>query len=77
MTLESKPLTSLTEEAIQILFRELGVVDTVRFLRQYELGYGNYTSERRTRHPGETLDDLVDAIKQRRADNQCDSGTAS
>ena len=32
MTLESKPLSRLTDEAVQILYRELGVVDTVRFL---------------------------------------------
>ena len=66
MTLESKPLSRLTEEAVQILYRELGMVDTVRFLRQYATGYGDYTLERRELYAEETLDDLVDIIKQRR-----------
>ncbi len=33
MTIDNTTLFSLTEEAIQILYREMGVVNTVRFLR--------------------------------------------
>lgn len=41
-----KPLAEITEEALTLLYRELGVVDTVRFLNQYGTGYGDYTRER-------------------------------
>lgn len=66
MTLDSKPLATLTEEAIQILYREMGVVNTVRFLRQYHEGYGDYTRERRELNEGDTTDEIVEQIKQRR-----------
>ena len=41
-----RPLNELTQDAIRILYRELGVVETVRFLRQFTGGYGDYTAER-------------------------------
>lgn len=43
MIAETKPLAEITHEAIRILFREMGVVNTVRFINQYTAGYGNYT----------------------------------
>jgi hypothetical protein len=35
-----RPLAEITTEALQILCREIGVVDTLRFVRQYTTGYG-------------------------------------
>lgn len=66
MIAETKPLAEITQDAIRILFRELGVVNTVRFINQYTTGYGNYTEERRELFADQTLDDLIDEIKQRR-----------
>lgn len=66
MIAEARPLAEITREAIQILFREIGVVNTVRFINQYTTGYGNYTEERRELFADQTLDDLVSQIKQRR-----------
>jgi hypothetical protein len=66
MIAEVRPLAEITQEAIRILFREIGVVDTVRFINQYTTGYGNYTEERRELFADQTLDDLVSQIKQRR-----------
>lgn len=66
MIAEAKPLAEITQQAIRILFREIGVVNTVRFLNQYTTGYGNYTEERRELFADQTLDDLVSQIKQRR-----------
>ncbi|MEM7802155.1 MAG: hypothetical protein AAF633_23380 [Chloroflexota bacterium] len=63
---ETKPLAEITHEAIQILFREMGVVNTVRFINQYTNGFGNYTEERRELFEEVTLEDLVSQIKQRR-----------
>ena len=63
MTAEAKPLAEITQDAIRILFREIGVVNTVRFINQYTTGYGNYTEERRELFADQTLDDLVSQIK--------------
>jgi uncharacterized membrane protein YGL010W len=53
MSVSDRPLSEVTQEAITLLKRELGVVDTIRFLRQFRPGTGNYTEERNT-----LLDDL-------------------
>lgn len=42
-SVHDKPLVELTEEAIRILYRELGTVNTVRFLRQFSPNLGDYT----------------------------------
>ncbi|MFN8489556.1 MAG: hypothetical protein U0350_18375 [Caldilineaceae bacterium] len=62
-----RPLTELTQDAIRILYRELGVVETVRFLRQFTSGYGNYMVEREALLGQKSLDELLTEIKQRRA----------
>ena len=67
MIAETKPLAEITQAALRILFREIGVVNTVRFINQYTTGYGNYTEERRELFADQTLDELIDEIKQRRA----------
>lgn len=64
---EARPLAEITQEAIRILFREIGAVNTVRFINQYTTGYGNYTEERNELFADQTLDVLVSQIKQRRA----------
>ncbi len=66
MIAETKPLAEITQDAIRILFREIGVVNTVRFINQYTTGYGNYTEERHELFADQTLDGLIDEIKQRR-----------
>lgn len=64
MTLATMPLTEITHAAIRILCRELGVVNTARFLNQFNLGYGNYTHERDDLFATLTVDAIVDAIYQ-------------
>ena len=66
MLADTKPLAEITQEAIRVLFREIGVVNTVRFINQYTTGYGNYTEERRELFANQTLDELIEEIKQRR-----------
>ena len=46
MIIESRPLIEINLQAINLLYKELGVIDTVRFLKQFTQGYGNYTQER-------------------------------
>lgn len=53
----------LRHRAFEILVRELGYLDAVRFLLQYETGAGEYTTDRDA-----LLPDLSDAELLRRAD---------
>ncbi len=46
MTAKAMPLVDLTVKATQILCREIGPVNTARFISQFTTGFGNYTEER-------------------------------
>jgi len=63
MMLETKPLNQITHEAIQVLYQEIGVVNTVRFLNQFTLGFSDYTAERDALFADLTLDDILTEIK--------------
>jgi hypothetical protein len=63
MTVEAKPLAEVTQEAIRVLIQELGPANTVRFVNQFTVGYGNYTEERQQLFAGMTLDDIVSEIR--------------
>lgn len=66
MITETRPLAELTQEAIRVLYRELGVVNTVRFLRQFTVGFGNYVEEREALFADKGLSEIVNEIKRRR-----------
>lgn len=63
MTLRVKPLAEVTQDAIRVLIQELGPVNTLRFVNQFTVGYGNHTEERRQLFAGMTLDDIVSEVK--------------
>lgn len=65
MTSIQKPLAELSEEAVDVLVRQLGLADTVRFLRQFTGGLGDYTRERQAQSQG-TLEEVTAAIRARR-----------
>lgn len=52
-------LTEITQEALRVLYRELGIVNTVRFLNQFTTGLGNYTEERRILIENQTLEQVL------------------
>jgi hypothetical protein len=60
------PLTELTTATIKLLCREIGVVNTARFLNQFTTGYGNYTEEREQLLGDRSVDEIVAEIKRRR-----------
>ncbi len=64
--IEVKPLVEINQRAIPLLYRELGIVDAVRFLKQFTPGWGNYTQEREVLFAGKTLEQIVSEIEQRR-----------
>jgi hypothetical protein len=45
MTTKTIPLADLTDTAIQVLCREIGAVNTARFINQFTTGFGDYTEE--------------------------------
>jgi len=63
MNIQAKPLNEITRNAIDLLSKEMGIADTVRFLNQFTTGYGNYTEEREALFKGMTLDDILAEIK--------------
>ncbi len=67
MAVETRPLAEITAVALKILCREIGVVNTVRFINQFTTGYGDYTRERQELFAGMTLDDMVSEIKHQRS----------
>ena len=69
MTIPLKALAEINQEAVQILSREIGLANTIRFINQFTTGMGNYTEERRELFAGMELDDILSAIKQRRLEN--------
>ena len=52
--------------AISVLCRELGIANTLRFIRQFSTGHGDYTQEREALHEGKTLDGIMREIKEGR-----------
>jgi len=66
MVTEVKPLAEITQAAIQLLCRELGVVSTARFLNQFSVGYGNYTAERDQLFGHLTVENIAQEIKAKR-----------
>jgi hypothetical protein len=68
MKVQAKPLSEITQEATRILFKELGVVNTMRFINQFTTGYGNYTEERDELFGELTLKDILREIEQMRTE---------
>lgn len=66
MITDVRPLIEVNQQAISLLYKELGVVDAVRFLKQFTQGYGNYTQEREVIFANKSLDDIVSDIEKRR-----------
>ncbi len=66
MSATMRPLAEISEEAITILIRELGVVDALRFLSQMRPGSGDYTKERGQWLDNLSLEQITSAIKLKR-----------
>lgn len=75
MIAEPQPLTEITQDALRLLYRELGLVNTIRFLNQFTTGFGNYTEERRVLLENQTIDEAladIHAYQDRRTPRQQD-----
>jgi len=54
----------LRERGFAVLVKELGWVNAVRFIRQYERGHGNYTRERHELLPDWDPETLVQKARE-------------
>jgi hypothetical protein len=66
MITDVKPLAEINQQAISLLYKELGVVDAVRFLKQFTQGFGDYTKEREILFANKSVQDIVSEIEKMR-----------
>ena len=66
MNAQLQPIAQLTQRATDALIKELGVVDTIRFLNQFRAGSGNYTADRARLLQGMSVKDIAGQIKAHR-----------
>ena len=66
MNITTMPLAELTTSTIRLLCREIGIVNTARFLNQFTIGYGNYTAEREQLLGHLSVDEIAAEIQKKR-----------
>ena len=47
MIAQTKPLCEINRDAMSVLNNKIGISDTIRFLNQFTVGFGDYTKERK------------------------------
>ncbi|MFK5894281.1 MAG: hypothetical protein QM504_13750 [Pseudomonadota bacterium] len=68
ITLNTHTTSEINQKATHILFEQMGIVDTFKFLNQFSLGHGDYTKERNELLKDLSLDEIVMGINKRRKD---------
>jgi hypothetical protein len=63
---ELKTTAEITTDAINLLCREIGPVNTARFLGQFSNGTGDYTQDRHRILKEQSVTELVAEIRNRR-----------
>lgn len=61
-----QPLAEISQRAKSVLIQELGVIDALRFLNQFQAGSGDYTVERAQLAESDTVKSIVAGIKAHR-----------
>lgn len=59
-------LTEIRQQGYKALINALGVADTLRFLQQLNVGYGDYTKERHQWLDRLTIEDFRNYVKQKK-----------
>ncbi|MBU1180947.1 MAG: hypothetical protein KKF00_02035 [Proteobacteria bacterium] len=59
MNTETRPIYEISRRATNILFREMGIVETIRFFNQFSIGRGDYTKDREKWIGDVSLDDAL------------------
>lgn len=73
MIADTRSLVEITEEALEVLYRELGIVATIRFLNQFTPGFGNYTEERSRLLENQSLEEAIAAVRDYQSRRPADS----
>jgi|GEM_PF-4509620 hypothetical protein len=58
-----KPLNKINEEAIILLSKKIGSVNTFRFINQFFKGNNDYTEQRRKLYMDKTIEEILTEIK--------------
>jgi hypothetical protein len=66
MNIKATPLYEINRRATDLLIKELGVVDTIRFFNQFSSGRGDYTKEREKWLDDLSLDKIISEIEAKR-----------
>ncbi len=66
MSAQIQTISAVNQRATETLIRELGIVDTIRFLSQFRVGCGDYTAEREQLYRGLSVKDIINDIKTQR-----------
>lgn len=61
----SRNLNDLRKAGIEVLKRELGVTDMIRFLQMFEKGEGDYTKERKEWLKELSIEEISKEIKEK------------
>ncbi|MCL2100361.1 MAG: hypothetical protein FWH22_01455 [Fibromonadales bacterium] len=56
----------IREKGLNVLTKELGLIDTIQFLRLFETGTGNYTEERKTLLKDFSVNDIAQNIREKK-----------
>jgi hypothetical protein len=63
MNAETRPISEISRRATHTLNKEMGIVETIRFLNQFSVGQGDYTKNREKWLGDISLDDAISQIK--------------
>jgi hypothetical protein len=74
MNVAVRSISEITHQAMALLTRELGFADTLRFLRQFNTGMGNYTEERDAMFGDLTPDEFFAEARRRFPPRSSDAG---
>jgi len=66
VTTHVQPISEVTQRGARALIKEIGVVDTIRFLNQFRAGSGDYTTDRDKLFERLSVEDIVNEIKAQR-----------
>ena len=69
MTTTIYTISEVNRRAKDALIKEVGIVDTIRFLNQFRPGNGNYTVERENLFRDMTAQEIIAEIKSRRSES--------
>ncbi|MCZ6803501.1 MAG: hypothetical protein O7D86_06110 [Proteobacteria bacterium] len=70
MNIQPRPLSQISQDATQILYKELGVIETIRFINQFTTGIGDYTKDRHSWLGDKPVKDIISEIKTNRKPNE-------